>query len=214
MKRSADERFHWNVAYAFAKHIRSHAGDLMIRLGEARGSKIHADEDGPLLKNATYCMAFLAQRVLCASAPESMRSELRDYILTFVAYESHPPDWLGPQGMKGLIVESVSHSAALAFEPSRDSAFFRAWAEAFFEIIPAPGVSNGKERYAEAVLAHYESLQSEHAGAVAKVKADPGKNWLGYAHGLSSNLAKHAGCSVLIAALSTLLAGTIAACAA
>lgn len=214
MKRSADKRYHWDVAYVFAKHIRSHAGDLMIRLGEARGSKIHAGETGALRNNATYCMAFLAQRVLCSHAPEPLRSELLDYILTFIAHESYPPEWLGPVGMKGLIVDSVFHSTVLPFEPRSDSAFFQSWAEAFYEIIPAPGLPDAKQRYAEAVLAHYESLQSEHAEAVAKVKADPGKNWLGYTHGLSSSLAKFAGCSVIVGMTSALLSVMLIALAA
>lgn len=185
----------------------------MIRLEEARGSKVHTDEARALQSNATYCMAFLAQRVLCTNAPESLRSELLDYLLTFIAHESYPPEWLGPEGMKGLIVESVFHSTTLPFEPRNDSAFFRAWADAFYEIIPAPGVPDARERYAEALLAHYESILSEHSEAVAKVKADPGKNWLSYAHGLSTNLAKFAGCSVVVAVASTLFSVALVAVA-
>lgn len=209
MSRSADERYHWNVAYVFSRHIRAYAGDLMIRLEEARGSKVHADEARALQSNATYCMAFLAQRVICTKAPESLRSELLDYLLSFIAHESYPPEWLGPEGMKGLIVESVFHSTTLPFEPRSDSAFFRSWAEAFYEIIPAPGVPDAREQYAEALLAHYESLLSEHAEAVSKVKGDPGRNWLSYAHGLSTNLTKFVGCSVAVASISTLLSAVL-----
>lgn len=156
-----------------------------------------------------YCMSYLAQKVVCDYAPEPMKSEIMSHMINYIVERSDPPEWLGPDGIKRLIIDNIAFSASLPFDHDKRAPFFQAWAKIFYDIVPAPGVPQAQDRYAEAILLHYDALISEHEAAIEIVKKDPGRNWLSYAHGPGANVAKNLGCSALISVTSVLLTTAI-----